>query len=239
MKILVPLFVTLSSLAMMQESDCQIFEKQKRAISQGFSRSHWERKAYRERQGALAEIESVRKSNATELIIEGYGPIADLMPLKGLTRLKVLHIKIISEDKKKMFTNLTLLADFKNLEDLFIRWHGHHVTDLTPLAGLTKLERLTLYQKHGKITDFSPLKSLTNLKYLNLNGNKITDLTPLAGLTNLTDLRLKDNKITDLTPLSGLIQLKNLDLWGNPVSASNEWKLQSTLPNCKIRHPDR
>jgi hypothetical protein len=235
MKILVPLFVTLSSLAMMQESDCQIFEKQKRAISQGFSRSHWERKAYRERQGALAEIESVRKSNATELIIEGYGPIADLMPLKGLTRLKVLHIKIISEDKKKMFTNLTLLADFKNLEDLFIRWHGHHVTDLTPLAGLTKLERLTLYQKHGKITDFSPLKSLTNLKYLNLNGNKITDLTPLAGLTNLTDLRLKDNKITDLTPLSGLIQLKNLDLWGNPVSASNEWKLQSTLPNCKIR----
>ena len=235
MKILVPLFVTLSSLAMMQESDCQIFEKQKRAISQGFSRSHWERKAYRERQGALAEIESVRKSNATELIIEGYGPIADLMPLKGLTRLKVLHIKIISEDKKKMFTNLTLLADFKNLEDLFIRWHGHHVTDLTPLAGLTKLERLTLYQKHGKITDFSPLKSLTNLKYLNLGGNQITDLTPLAGLTNLTDLRLKDNKITDLTPLSGLIQLKNLDLWGNPVSASNEWKLQSTLPNCKIR----
>ena len=235
MKILVPLFVTLSSLAMMQESDCQIFEKQKRSISQGFSRSHWERKAYRERQRALAEIESVRKSNATELIIEGYGPIADLMPLKGLTRLKVLHIKIISEDKKKMFTDLTLLADFKNLEDLFIRWHGHHVTDLTPLAGLTKLERLTLYQKHGKITDFSPLKSLTNLKYLNLNGNKITDLTPLAGLTNLTDLRLKDNKITDLTPLSGLIQLKNLDLWGNPVSASNEWKLQSTLPNCKIR----
>ena len=229
MKILVLLFAALLV------AGCEQIEKAKTKASKKFSSSHWKRKAYRERQRALAEIESVRKSNATELKIEGYGPIADLMPLKGLTRLKVLHIKIISEDKKKMFTDLTLLADFKNLEDLSISWHGHHVTDLTPLAGLTKLERLTLYQKYGEITDFSLLKSLTNLKYLNLGGNQITDLTPLAGLTNLTDLRLQDNKITDLTPLSGLIQLKNLDLRGNPVSASNEWKLQSTLPNCKIR----
>ena len=162
MKILVLLFAALLV------AGCEQIEKAKTKASKKFSSSHWKRKAYRERQRALAEIESVRKSNATELKIEGYGPIADLMPLKGLTRLKVLHIKIISEDRKKMFTDLTLLADFKNLEDLSIIWHNHHITDLTPLAGLTKLERLTLYQKYGKITDFSPLKSLTNLKYLHL-----------------------------------------------------------------------
>ena len=229
MKILVLLFAALLV------AGCEQIEKAKTKASKKFSSSHWKRKAEKRKLAVLAELERVRKSNATELKLDGYGSIADLMPLKGLTRLKVLHIKIISEDRKKMFTDLTLLADFKDLEDLSISWHNHHVTDLTPLAGLTKLERLTLYQKHGKITDFSPLKSLTNLKYLNLGGNQITDLTPLAGLTNLTDLRLRDNKITDLTPLSGLIQLKNLDLWRNPVPASNEWKLQSTLPNCKIR----
>ena len=229
MKILVLLFAALLV------AGCEQIEKGKTKASKKFSSSHWKRKAEKRKLAVLAELERVRKSNATELKLDGYGSIADLMPLKGLTRLKVLHIKIISEDRKKMFTDLTLLADFKNLEDLSISWHNHHVTDLTPLAGLTKLERLTLYQKYGKITDFSPLKSLTNLNYLNLGGNQITDLTPLAGLTNLTDLRLHDNKITDLTPLSELIQLKNLDLWGNPVSASNEWKLQSTLPNCKIR----
>lgn len=233
MKILVLLFAALLV------AGCEQIEKAKTKASKNFSSSHWKRKAEKRKLAVLAELERVRKSNATELKLDGYGSIADLMPLKGLTRLKVLHIKIISEDRKKMFTDLTLLADFKDLEDLSISWHNHHVTDLTPLAGLTKLERLTLYQKHGKITDFSPLKSLTNLKYLNLGGNQITDLTPLAGLTNLTDLRLGENKITDLTPLSGLIQLKNLDLWRNPVSASNEWKLQSALPNCKIRHPDR
>jgi hypothetical protein len=238
---------------------CDGTDRVGRELREGFSRKHNKGSAEKRRQAVLAELNWAKRSNPTELKLSSIGSIADLTPLKGLTNLEVLAIKVsVSRAKKNRYTDLTPLAELENLEDLYIDCNYPGFNSLKPLARLTKLKRLTLYQKYGTSSATrDPLKGLTNLRYLNLYENQNPDITALAGLTNLTELSLGRNKITDITPLTGLIQLKTLNLWenhvtdltpltgltkleklnlyGNPIPKDQFDMLIKALPDCEIK----
>ena len=92
--------------------------------------------------------------------------------------------------------DLTLLADLKNLEKLFLG--GNQIDDLTPLADLKNLETLGL--RDNRITDLTPLTQLTNLRWLRLDGNQIEDISSLVANTALGEgdaVILIDNPLSD------------------------------------------
>ena len=100
-------------------------------------------------------------------------------------------------------------------------------------AAIEKGIRIVLEKPIGELSaaDLATVKSL----YLPHDG--IDDLGSVARLANLEELSVWNNKITDLTPLAGLKNLKQLIIYDNPELTRAEIdKLQTTLPNCVIRH---
>jgi len=210
-KLLAAMFVALLMVG------CDGTDRVGRELREGFSRKHNKGSAPLSRQAVLAELKWVGDRNATELKLSSIGSISDLSPLNGLTNLEVLAIKVsVSRAKKNRYTDLTPLAEFKNLEDLYISCNYPGFKSLKPLAELTKLKRLSLHQRHRPIPDLSPLKDLTNLRYLNLYENQISDLSQLRALTNLKTLWLSDNSIPD----------------------DQKAMLKKALPDCKISFSD-
>ncbi len=152
----------------------------------------------------LTGLESA--TNLTRLVING--PISDLSPLAGLTRLNHLELSGTS------VSDLSPLADLTQLNHLSL--DRAPVSDLSPLAGLAQLEYLNL--SGASVSDISPLAGLNRLTDLFLYGNPVSDLSPLAGLTQLESLGLSNTPISDLSPLEGLTQLWSLGLPGASVS---------------------
>ena len=147
--------------------------------------------------------------NATELHL-GRNQIADVSPLKDLTKLKVLDLH-----RNWRLQEISPLKNLKNLTWLSLR--GNRISDVSPLKNLTRLTYLHLAYNQN-LSDISPLKHITNLRVLDLDDNRISDISALLNMIHLTnELDLDGNQISDISPLKNMRHLKELDLDGNVI----------------------
>ncbi len=169
-------------------------------------------------------------------LVSGQTTDAGLAQLKGLTKLRELHLDLTNTTD----AGLEHLRGLTQLQRLIL--DGTKITDagLEHLEGLTQLQRLGLENTNTTDAGLEHLGSLTQLQRMDLDGTKITDagLGRLKGLTQLQVLSLIDSEITDagLENLKGLAQLDQLILVGAKVTDAGVEKLRQALPNCKIIH---
>ena len=127
---------------------------------------------------------------------------------------------------------------------VYVQLRGLTNAALVHLKGLTNLQTLILYGC-TEVTDagLEHLKGLMKLQRLTLYYTNITDegLVHLKGLTKLNVLYFNFTTITDagLEHLKGLTNLQRLDLDNTHVTDEGVKKLQTALPNCRIRHKHR
>lgn len=133
--------------------------------------------------------------------------VADLTPLRDLTRLKWLSIAD---------TPVRDLTPIKNLGDLnTLNISLTNVDDLGPISELHALRLLYLSQTN--VLDLAPVRGLTQLGELDLRGSQVRDLTDLRQLTRLQVLELDDTEVDDIDPLRDLTSLRRLTLSGTEV----------------------
>ena len=118
------------------------------------------------------------------------------------------------EEEDEKITDISALAEFKNLESLYLSDNG--IEDISPLRELTEL--YSLHLSGNRIQDMDVLKDMKNLNYLSLYGNQISDIGPLEDLEDLLVLDLGENRISDISPLRKLVNLEVLYLPDNRIS---------------------
>lgn len=132
----------------------------------------------------------------------------------AITRMEVPDDDWEWEWPEEKITDISVLAEFKNLEQLYI--YDNRIEDISPLKGLTKLEALDL--GNNRIRNIEALKGMENLRYLDLSDNKISDIGPLKDLENLKFLNLSENRISDIGALEKLTFLDFLYMNSNRIS---------------------
>lgn len=135
--------------------------------------------------------------------------IADITPLKNLTKLEYLEIqrnRIVDINPLKNLTNLTFLKLYNNL-----------IEDITPLSNLTNLTGLDLHynvtvegdELHKNIskgiTDISALKNLKNLTFLDISANRIEDVSIIKDLNKIEHLDISGNRVKNYEGLGDYI----------------------------------
>jgi uncharacterized protein (TIGR02996 family) len=165
-----------------------------------------------------------------------------LAALPGLQNLALYETKITNRA-------LRYLSRLTELHTLGIG--ANAIDNLDGLAGMTQLRELNLggmyvYRSGGPTewtltdTGTEALSTLIGLESLCLSFNPITDVTleRISGLTNLRKLDLESvGAITEagLVHLKGLKKLDQLDLRSTAITAKGAKKLQTHLPQAKIR----
>lgn len=185
-----------------------------------------------------------------------------LSHLANLTRLKVLVLDAGVRMAKGKTTRrpritdagLKHLAQLRQLEELHL--YGSRVGDpgLAHLKNLTALKKLNLghvtsgfeavrFEEAGTInwkplSEFPPGTTFPPERVAVLEQVTDAGVRQLATLTELEYLSLQQTRVTDdcLSLLGTFAKLRELDLRGTRVSADGAAKLQSVLPECKIRH---
>jgi hypothetical protein len=132
-----------------------------------------------------------------------YYSISDLSVFLEEKDMTILHIG------SGTFSDLSPLAELRNLEELFINGNDY-IVDLSPVASLNKLKRLFI--GGIGIKNLKPLSELTNLEYLDLfvYGDSVEYMN-LSHLINLIELDLtysNINPISDFNFLSGMTKLE-------------------------------
>lgn len=135
--------------------------------------------------------------------------IADISPLKNLTKLEYLEIqrnRIVDLKPLEKLTNLTFLKLYNNL-----------IEDITPLSNLTNLTGLDLHynvtvegdELHKNIskgiTDISALKNLKNLTFLDVSANRIEDVSIIKDLNKIEHLDISGNRVKNYEGLGNYI----------------------------------
>ena len=135
--------------------------------------------------------------------------IADITPLKNLTKLEYLEIqrnRIVDLKPLEKLTNLTFLKLYNNL-----------IEDITPLSNLTNLTGLDLHynvtvegdELHKNIskgiTDISALKNLKNLTFLDISANRIEDVSIIKDLKKIEHLDISGNRVKNYEGLGDYI----------------------------------
>ena len=135
--------------------------------------------------------------------------IADISPLKNLTKLEYLEIqrnRIVDLKPLEKLTNLTFLKLYNNL-----------IEDITPLSNLTNLTGLDLHynvtvdgdESHKiiskGITDISALKNLKKLEFLDISANRIEDISILKNFDKIKDLDFSGNRVKNYEGLGNYI----------------------------------
>ena len=135
--------------------------------------------------------------------------IADISPLKNLTKLEYLEIqrnRIVDLKPLEKLTNLTFLKLYNNL-----------IEDITPLSNLTNLTGLDLHynvtvggdELHKNIskgiTDISALKNLKNLTFLDVSANRIEDVSIIKDLNKIEHLDISGNRVKNYEGLGDYI----------------------------------
>lgn len=143
--------------------------------------------------------------------------VADISPLRGLARLKILHCSNgIPWDKRRLFdlsplqgmpltgfecfhTKIDDLTPLKGMKLTYLRIASTEVTSLSPIAGmpLTQLECSST-----KVSDLSPVEGMP-LTSLSIGSTKVSDLSPLHDM-KLTNFSCNLTPVTDLSPLTGM-----------------------------------
>jgi len=104
------------------------------------------------------------------------------------------------------------------------------------VADLSKLEELSI--RNNQFTNLPVcVGELTSLKLLWIQDNQFTTIPDFIGnLSNLEWLHIGLNQLTTLPEsLKNLTKLRDLILKGNNFSESERTKIQTWLPNCKIK----
>jgi internalin A len=153
---------------------------------------------------ALTRLEELRVVGAQ---------ITDLLPLAGLSRLKIVDLQRTSLDAPS-FMGVT---------------HGESTTpELRTLAAATGLVELHL--RFGQVTSLAGIDAFPELRTLDLRHNNLSDLAPLKVLRNLERLDISYNSpaLGDLTPLLDLLRLTRLDI-GNSLVCDAPHPVLDTL----------
>jgi hypothetical protein len=162
---------------------------------------------------ALARIQEVQTSGATELNLSGMGLEALPPEIGDLANLQYLHL---------LSNQLTELPrEIGNLTNLqFLSLVGNQLTNLPlEIGNLITLQHLSL--SYNQLTELPPeIGNLTNLQTLFLDYNQLQIFPPEIGnLTNLRYLDLSNNQLISLpAEIGNLINLEELELTGNQLT---------------------
>jgi hypothetical protein len=190
----------------------------------------------------LAEVSCLSKLE--QLIVDSVAS-GDLSPLRGLTRLRLLHIGTgdpgfwigdpdrqatglgYSQRAAGPISDLGPLAGLKGLEVLEVV--GGRIADLSALRGLTVLRVLNL--SWNEISALDAIGALPRLEALMLRGNAVSDLVPVGGLQRLRELLVDDNPVVDVQPIARLSELERVELGGTKVA---DIRALAALPKLKV-----
>lgn len=114
-------------------------------------------------------LQDLKEMKNLETLDLSYNEIADIQPLAGLKKLKVLNLF------SNKVASLDALRELEGLQDLNLGENS--VSDTSPLKGLRGLKKLNLVCKN--VTDIKALRYTDQLTELML-GSNVRDLTPIA-----------------------------------------------------------
>jgi hypothetical protein len=157
--------------------------------------------------GGLNGLDALSQLESLKLVAWG---IRDLKPLVGLTNLRNLILEISDSGE---ISNLGVLAELPNLEELHLKFSRCADHDLSPLGNVHGLKGLTIRSCPTPI-DLSPLVNMLGLESISLISCKgEIDLNPLGEITSLERITLYEcTAIRDVSPLAKLANLRALDL---------------------------
>ena len=166
----------------------------------------------------------------------------NLLPLKKLSKLKVLYLPIRSvgcpaaysgegleeltslteAELDRCIESLESLRNLTELKKLYIR-SGSTINaptfqSLEPLSGLINMESLDIIINNPETpVDLTPLSGMTKLTSLRLSAtndgrSQLANLSTLGNLINLTSLDLQVDNLPDISPLAGLTNLTSVTL---------------------------
>lgn len=153
------------------------------------------------------------------------------MPKGGETLTSLVKLNLFNN---KMVNVPKALAKYKVLSNL--DFSSNKLTELdNTICSLTYLKELNMAK--NQITLISEnIGALTELQHLFLHHNQISEIPKTIGnLEKLESLDLSHNNIHSLPQeFSALKNLKTLILVGNEISAKEQNRIKSMLPNCNI-----
>ncbi|WP_333888341.1 M56 family metallopeptidase [Clostridium sp.] len=167
--------------------------------------------SYKEK--GLKSLEGIENFTNLKSLNLTFSYVADISPLKNLTKLHYLNLS----------RNYFILDK-----------------DISSLKNLVNLERLDL--SSDGIEDLTSLKNMKNLRVLNLYSNEITDLNPIKDLDHLKEINLSGgsrdgyNHIKDISVLKNFKALHNLNISFNEITKSAIDDLERTLPDCSVKY---
>jgi Leucine-rich repeat (LRR) protein len=134
--------------------------------------------------------------------------VTDLLPVRALTGLQVLHCSG-TWPRKGILVDLSPL---KGMNLMALHCNDTQVSDLSPLKDM----KLTSLGCNGtQVSDLTPLKNM-KLRSLNCGDTNVADLTPLKDM-KLTYLYCYNTQVSDLSPLKGM-PLMHLSCAGTKVA---------------------
>jgi hypothetical protein len=157
----------------------------------------------------LTSLEGIDKCINLRFIQFSIQRIADLAPLRNLSRLEFLWV-----DQNFSIVDLSPLSGLTNLRSLNI--DENLVVDLAPLAGLNHIKEFIA--SWNPLTDISTISQMSELQYLDLSFIPISDLGPVRNLVKLRQLRLWGCSLNDISSCSTLVDLVYLNLWDNQIT---------------------
>ncbi len=161
------------------------------------------------------ECESIKPvkylKNLTELYLDVPGKAtADISPIKGLTKLKKLHLECI--DAK----NALIIKNLKNLRELYLEViDGRSEVDLTFLGDLKKLEKLDITERYSSTRSkgLSSAAKLKKLKSLSISDFEDEDLSFVGEMPQLEELIISYSNNSFAKTVGNLKKLKTLMLF--------------------------
>lgn len=181
----------------------------------------------------IATLEGVQVfSNLEEIVIYGsellqLGQVADLSPLRGLSRLRVVEMHYSDVKTLEPLRGMTSLERLVFIPTAF--------SDLSPLQTLPNLKHINFSTSNHfqpQITDFTPLSSISSLEELHLAVQSqlpVAGLGFLNGMSNLKLLDISGNWMTDLNGIQFVPGLEVLELSYNHFMAMNEAESSALL----------
>lgn len=160
------------------------------------------------------ECESIKPvkylKNLTELYLNVPAKAtADISPIKGLTKLKKLHLECIDANNAPVIKNL------KNLRELYLEVvDSSSEVDLTFLGDLKKLEKLDITERYSdtRSKGLSSVAKLKKLKSLGIHDFEDEDLSFVGEMTQLEELSLSYSNKSFAKTVGNLKKLKSLTL---------------------------
>lgn len=136
--------------------------------------------------------------------------VADLGPLKGMTRLEELYIEetpvtslkaLKGLPLQKLYLSNTKVTSLEGLEGAPLIEMNAVGTSVSDISGLKGAPLQMLWLNDAPVTDASALGASAQLKSLTLAGTGISDISFVKTMGSLQRLHIAGTKVSDLSPL--------------------------------------